>query len=362
MSGYPLNLAIGVVHAAEGSCEVEIISYGPRSFQNALHPGVTLRVLRADNQPKIRLDMVSWDLAAAIADADLVHLHAAYNRSSEMGLLLARQQRKPICLTDHGSQTSTLGQDLGIIELADLIIANSAFGASLYRTRRPIEVILGGVDATRFTPSPSNVRPERDRVLFVGRLLPHKGIDRLIDALPSGLPLTICGRPYDEGCYRNLRWRAEGKDITFVTDADDALLLDLYRRAWVNVLPSVYRDCYGNTYAAPELMGFTLQEAMACGTPAICTRVGGMPEYIEEGRTGFIVDSVEELRDRLERLASEPGLADQMGAEARRVVEREYDLKVAGRRMLAAYQRVFSTWDRAGRQNPDRVRGQEDAA
>ncbi len=339
---YPLNLAQGVVAASEGSCQVELVSYGDRAFNRPMAPGVTLRVLRANNQPEQRLDVVSWELPAAIADADLVHLHTIYARSSEMGLLLAKQQRKPVCVTDHGGFSSSLGLNLGLLELADLIIAYSAFGATQYTTSRPIEIVPGGVDASLFTPPPSGTRPPRDRILFVGRLLPHKGIDLLIEAVPENLLLTLCGRPYHQDYHDHLQRLAAGKKVEFVTDADDAQILDLYRSAWVNVLPSVYRDCYGVTHSKPELMGFTLQEAMACGTPAICTRVGGMPEYIEEGRTGFIVDSVEELRDRLERLASEPGLADQMGAEARRVVEREYDLKVAGRRMLAAYQRVLS--------------------
>jgi glycosyltransferase involved in cell wall biosynthesis len=338
---YPLNLAIGVVHASRGACEVELISYGETSFRKPLRPGVTLRVLRADNRPKLPLDRVSWELSAAIADADLVHLHAAYNRSSELGLLVAKQQRKPICVTDHGGQTSTLGMNLGILDLADLVIAYSEFGAALYRTRTPIEVIRGGVDGTLFTPPAYDMKPRRDRVLFVGRLLPHKGIDVLIEALPPELPLTVCGRPYDPGCFEDLRRRAEGKRVEFVTDADDAMILDLYRRAWVNVLPSVYRDCYGTTYVAPELMGFTLQEAMACGTPAICSRVGGMPEYVRDGETGFVFDTPGELTARLRQLARDPAMADRMGSRARRVVEDEFDLKVAGRRMLEAYRRLL---------------------
>src|SRR5438874_8790123 len=65
---YPLNLGIGVVHASGGACQVELISYGDTSFRRTLCPGVSLRVLRAEYRPEKILDVVSWELPAAIAD------------------------------------------------------------------------------------------------------------------------------------------------------------------------------------------------------------------------------------------------------------------------------------------------------
>ena len=341
---YPLNLALGVVHASGGACQVELISYGEASFRKPLFPGITLRVLRADNRPEHSLDVVSWELPAAIADADLVHFHQVYSRSCEMGLLLAKQQRKPICITDHGGHSSDLGMNLGFLELADRIVANSEFGATLFRskTRTPITVIKGGVDGARFSLPDPGQRPPRDRVLYVGRLLPHKGIDTLIEALPQELRLTLCGRPHHEPFYRRLQDLAVGKCVEFVTDAADATLLDLYRRAYANVLPSVYRDCYGRSYAVPELMGFTLLEAMACGTPAICSRVGGMPEYVRDGVTGYVFDTPAALTAALARLAGDPMLADRMGNRARQVIDEEFDLKVAGRQMLQVYEQLMT--------------------
>src|SRR5439155_4774879 len=109
----------------------------------------------------------------------------------------------------------------GTPQLADRIIAYSDFGATFYATEKPIEIIRGGVDGERFSPPLPGARPRRDRVLYVGRLLPHKGIDQLIAALPIELPLTICGRPYDLRYYHHLQSKAEGKRVEFVTDADD---------------------------------------------------------------------------------------------------------------------------------------------
>jgi glycosyltransferase involved in cell wall biosynthesis len=179
-------------------------------------------------------------------------------------------------------------------------------------------------------------------VLYVGRLLPHKGVDRLIEALPPELPLTVCGRPYHDAYFRRLQTLAAGKRVEFVTDAEDATVRALYARSWATVLPSVYRDCYGHVHRMPELMGFTLLESMACGTPAVASRVGAMPEFIAEGETGFVFDSLDELAMILRRLAADEALVERVGRQARAVVLRKYDLTVAGARLRAVYDEILT--------------------
>jgi glycosyltransferase involved in cell wall biosynthesis len=337
---YPMNMAAGIAEGSRGTYEVDLISYGDAPGRHPIRPGVTLRILKAARRPANPLDVVSWDLPGAIAEADLVHIHTAFTRASEMGILAAKQQRKPVCVSDHGGHSSLLGASLGTLEMVDRIVCYSDFGASLYRTPTPIVVIKGGVDAALFSP-PAD-RPHRDRMLYVGRLLPHKGIDDLITAMPPDLPLTVCGRPYHPEYFERLKSLAIGKCIEFVTDADDAAIRHFYASSWANVLPSVYRDCYGNVHEAPELMGFTLLEAMACGTPAIASRVAAMPEFIREGETGFIFDDLDGLTGLLRRLASDSELVEAIGARAREVVLEEYDLTVAGARLAALYDSLIS--------------------
>lgn len=333
------DLAAGVAESLGGRFEVDLIAFADAPGHREVAPGVTLRLLTAAGRPKDPLDVVSWELPEAIADADLVHIHQPYTRCAEVGLLVAKQQRKPVCVTDHGGASSPLVKQLGLLDMVDQVIAYSDFGASLYRTSAPLTVVKGGVDATRFTP-PAHPAT-RDRVLYVGRLLPRKGIDRLITAMPPELPLTVCGRPSHVAYLERLRALAAGKRVEFVTDADDARVLDLYRRAWANVLPSVHVDCHGDAHEAPELMGVTLLEANACGTPAICSRVAALPEFVREGETGYVFDDLPGLTDRLRRLAGEPGLADWIGRQGRLVVEREYDRRVAGAKLGAIYGRLI---------------------
>lgn len=341
---YALNMALGLVRATAGRYSVELLSYGAEPFIRPLAEGVTLRVLLAADRPADPIDCVSWDLPEAMSGADLVHIHMIFCRSGEFGLLSAKQQGKPVCVSDHGGWSSWLGASVGFLELADRVVAYSDFGASLFQTKTPVDVIKGGVDDLRFRP-PAD-RLSRDRFLYVGRLLPHKGIDRLIRALPAGLPLTVCGRPYHPGYFEHLNSLAAGKDVTFRTDAGDEEIRELYGRSWCNVLPSVHRDCFGQTYRAPELMGFTLLEAMACGTPAVASNLAAMPEFVLPGETGFVFDTEDELRSILERLATEPGLADRMGARARQDVEARFGLRVAGASLAGLYDRLIDA--RAG--------------
>lgn len=337
---YPLNLAIGVVESSDGEFEVELLSYGPRSFQRTLHPGVRLRVMKATYNPPNALDTVSWELPDALGRADVIHLQQCYTRGAEVGIVLGKLLGKPICATDHGGPSSQLGQQFKSLDLIDRVICQSTFGANLTRTTTPVITIKGGVDGRQFTPPAP--RPRRDRILCVARLLPHKGIDQLIRAVPPDIPLTCCGRPYHPEYFRYLKELAVGKRVEFITDASDADIRDLYGRAFVNVLPSQYQDCYGQVYLAPELMGLTLLEAMAVGTPVICSRVGAMPEFVRHGETGFVFDTLPQLTEQLTLLAGDPDLCDRMGAKARRTVDAEFDLRVCGTKLVAIYRELLA--------------------
>lgn len=338
---YPLNLACGVVAAGNGTVEVEIVSYGRSPRVVELGSGLTLRVLTLANPGGNPLDALSWELPAAIAASDLVHVHQAFTRSSEIALLVAKQQQKPICVTDHGGATSRLASSLKSLDLADRVIAYSDFGASLIETATRISVIKGGVDADFFRPA--DPAPERDHVLYVGRIMPHKGIDQLVAALPAGIPLTVCGRPYDRDYQRFVETLAVGKYVRFVTDATDHEIRELYRTAWVTVLPSVYIDCNKAVHLAPELMGLSMLESMACGTPAICSRVAAMPEFIRHRDTGFVYDTLADLTGYLELLAGNPHVCDDMGRRARADIDERFSRAVVGAQVLAVYEELMGS-------------------
>jgi glycosyltransferase involved in cell wall biosynthesis len=198
-------------------------------------------------------------------------------------------------------------------------------------------VILGGVDTEKFSPDSSIERTSRP--LFVGRLLPHKGVADLIAALPPAMTLDVVGPLNTTGGVESLRQQAEGKPISFHHGLADDALVDKYRRALCLVLPSVYRTPRGQHTQVPELLGQTLLEAMACATPVICTRVASMPEIVQDGVNGFIVDpgDASALRSRLAWLAAHPLESAAMGAAGRERVIARFQWSAVVQRCLDAY-------------------------
>jgi glycosyltransferase involved in cell wall biosynthesis len=260
---------------------------------------------------------------------------------SQMAVLVARRKGSRTAVTDHGLQGSSWG---GVLRrLFDAFLTVSAYsarelGAPASRTR----VIYGGADPKRFVPDPDGTRTG---VLFVGRLTPHKGVDRLLQALPEGAFARIVGsgghdpRPPERDYPELLQRLARGKDVDFVGSVSDMDLPAVYRSAQVFVLPSVEQTCYGKSIAVSELLGLAVLEAMASGTPVIASRVGGVPEIVRDGETGFLVPpgDVGLLRDRLQQVLADPSLARRLGDNARQDVLERFTWHAVAERCLTAY-------------------------
>jgi len=336
---YPLELA----RALAGHIDCELITFGRRGKVVHEVGGLRIRTLRAagwlDGHPAHPFAPGLW---AALRGARVVHTHHMRSLPSRMAALFGRARRQPLAVTDHGLQGDSWG---GLLpRLFDVFLTVSAYSARVLaapstRTR----VIYGGADPLRYAPDPDQARRG---VLFVGRLTPHKGVDRLLQALPAGVQLQVVGstghdRRLPERDYpRLLRFLARDRDVEFLGTALDAQLPMLYRSAEVLALPSVERTCYGRGVRVSELLGLVVLEAMASGTPVIASRIGGLPEVIEDGYTGFLVPpgDVAALHDRLDQLVRDPGLAHRLGANARAAVLERFTWAKVAERCLAAYE------------------------
>lgn len=283
---------------------------------------------------------VAWGLFGAVARHDVIHLHQQHVLASSLSALTGRLLGRRVFVTDLGGGGWDLSAYVGTDRWYHGHLHISAYSRRVFgHEGKPwAHVIGGGVDVERFVPATRN---GKDRpVLFVGRIMSHKGIDNLILGLPANQRLEIVGRPYQPDYLAHLHRLAAGKSVSFRLDSADDELVRCYQKALCIVLPSVYRDCYGSESRVPELLGQTLLEGMACGLPAVCTRVGGMPEVVRDGETGFVVppNDPAAIAERLRWLADHPEDADRMGQRARQHVVDNFSWPIVVQRCLRIYQ------------------------
>lgn len=241
-----------------------------------------------------KINPVCFHYLESLFNTDIVHIHHIDTLVSDLSCLMAFLLRKKTFVTYHGGGGAfILNRKLPILECYNHAIYQSVFTLNFIPEKLKNKSILikGGIDTDKFFPEPSLQKEKK--ILYVGRILPHKGINYLIEGFRilnrSDYKLKIVGRVYSEKFYQDLKKLADGLNVEFVHNADDQQLLNEYRTALVTVLPSVHTTCYGDYTPVPELMGFTLLESQACGTPVICTDAGAMHEFVDDGKTGFVV-------------------------------------------------------------------------
>ena len=220
-------------------------------------------------------------LAARIRPADAVYIHQCM---TEVGLFAAAHARllgKRVVGSDAGAgEANLLAANPDAMSVYDSVHAISVFAASAFRGMPvAVHVIPGPVDTTLHRPPPPDTpSPDPGLVLSIGRILPHKGFDRAIRALPSDMTMIIVGQHYDRDYLGFLRTCAAGKNVQFLDGLQDAEVRELMYRAGTCVHPSTHVDHNGRFYHKPELLGLAPLEALACGLPTIVSDAACLPE------------------------------------------------------------------------------------
>jgi glycosyltransferase involved in cell wall biosynthesis len=289
---YPTELALWMSKAVETtlvSFASQRRSYWQEQLKVEIYP--VKRLIHGN-----KVNPLTFGYLRSVWDADVVHIHHINTLVSDMACLLAAILGKRAVVTDYGGGGSlTLNRRLPVFQGYDKAIAYSQFGLNFLPPGLQEKAVLikGGIDTQKFYPDDATQR--ENKILYVGRILPHKGIDYLVEGFRqlqrSDYTLRIIGRAYNQEYYEYLKQLAAGLTVEFVHDADDRRLVHEYRSAMVTVLPSVHTSYNGNYTPIPELMGFTLLESQACGTPVICTDAGAMSEFVDHQHTGFVVGS-----------------------------------------------------------------------
>jgi len=319
--------------------ETVLLTFGPRERRERIG-NLTVRVIgnpwyvRGHPGNPLALSMISQ-----LPGADVVHCYQQHVLATSIAAIVRRALGQRVFVTDLGGGAWDISAYISTDKWFDGHLHLSEYSRRTFGHEGNVSahVIFGGVDGRKFTPT---VAPVLDRaVVYAGRILPHKGINDLITAMAPEMELKIIGRAGDSRFLSDLQQLAAGKRVTFRHDCDDVELIEAYRAALCVVLPSVYRTIYGEETSVPELLGQTLLEGMACGRPAICTRVASMPEIVEDGVCGFIVppnDPVA-LADRIGWLREHPAEAAAMGAAARQRALEKFAWPLVVRRCLRLY-------------------------
>ncbi|MEA3254915.1 MAG: glycosyltransferase [Candidatus Altiarchaeota archaeon] len=288
-------------------------------------------------------------------DYDLIHLHLPDPFNSIFALIASKVRKKPLFVTYHTDVIKDrwyhkpfkflhnffLG---GILRNAKKIIATSPNYVEcsnvLKEFRGKIETVPNFVYIGRFN---SRLRGagvislyglERKRIiLFLGRLVPYKGVDYLVRAFKDvgdeikDVVLIIAG----DGPLKNELKQLVGdlglNGVLFVSVAEEDLP-HYYAACDVFALPSVTRQ---------EAFGVVLLEAMACGKPVIATNVGGVPYVV--GESGIIVEprNTEALSSAISKILSDNEFAKKLGGKARARVEDEFNLDLVTEKILKIY-------------------------
>ncbi|HHW19235.1 MAG TPA: glycosyltransferase family 4 protein [Firmicutes bacterium] len=217
------------------------------------------------------------------------------------------------------------------------VIAPSVFAADSLQSfgiTVPIHVIPSGIDTRRFSPSPS--RPDFDgpcNVLYAGRLSAEKGVRTLVrvikmleDGREGGTSAGLPGTGASADGRKDFRFTIAGDGPLRKELEDD--LGALTRQGTVEFrgfvpwdrMPAEYRKAQVFFFPSPsETQGLAVLEAMASGLPVVAVRAGAIPEFLEDGETGFLFEpeNIEGVCNAIRDLAVNPELRRYMGEKAR---------------------------------------------
>jgi glycosyltransferase involved in cell wall biosynthesis len=278
------------------------------------------------------------------------HVHFA-NRAAHTAIFVKAISGIPFSITAHGQDFMS---DLGNVELlreicraAEFVGAETNYSRDLLASRCPesatkIFRVYNGLDLSRF-PAPEAARTAGTiRILSVGRLVPFKGFDVLIDGCAQLTSLGFCCEIIGEGPLREqLEARVKGlnlrTNVRFAGEQSQNQVLAALRACDIFVLASSIDE-----RNASDVFPTVIAEAMACGKPVVSTIVAGIPELVVNGETGLLVPprDAASLAEAIERLARDKGLRRDLGAAGRRRIEENFTIEKTIEPLLERFDRV----------------------
>jgi glycosyltransferase involved in cell wall biosynthesis len=284
-----------------------------------------------DDAPSASIGLTQVELRHALAcferaaEFDVINDH-----SGPLGIVLGGVVETPVVHTVHGP----LGGEPGLLysSLTGVVPEVGLISLSMNQ-RKPLpdlNWVANCPNALELDVYP--VHPHKgDYLLFLGRMSPEKGCHRAIEvAKEADMQLLIAGKMQDhaEKEYFEAQVRPKlGWGIEYLGEVDHAKKVDLLQNARVTLFPIEWEEPFG----------LVMIESTACGTPVVATRWGAVPEVIDDGRTGVIVDDYREMASVIERAAELDPL------DCRRYVEERFSSERMVRDYEAAYAKARET-------------------
>jgi glycosyltransferase involved in cell wall biosynthesis len=288
---------------------------------------------------------------------DIVHVNMPGPYDGQMGLLvpIARAAGARTVVTEHLPMVERLWKRAAVKSLAfrglDVAVTMTRANAHYLRERQGIpaariRVVPNGIRASYGTLAVDRPAVRRDAglppttplVIHVGNILVHKGLFRLLEAMSevAGDPwhVAVLGTGPDEArCRRLVAERGISGRVTFLGAGSSASVEQLVAAADLLVLPSEI-----------EGLPYTVLEAMACARPVVAGNVYGLPEVVEDGVTGLLVDarSVPAIAGAVSSLLADPDLRARMGRAGRERFERLFTLERQVSRMEEIYRSLLA--------------------
>lgn len=182
------------------------------------------------------------------------------------------------------------------------------------------------------------VSRNRYELLFVGQLIRSKGLDVLLKALallPPVYRLIVAGTGRQEASYRKLAASLQLQErVDFLGVLPQRELVTYYRRAGCVVVPSRW----------PEPFGLVGLEAMQWGAPVVACNVGGIPEWLEEGKNGLLVsaNAPKAIAQAVLKICENPPLAQSMGHEGQKAVKEKFSAAIHCQKLMLFFQECIA--------------------
>jgi glycosyltransferase involved in cell wall biosynthesis len=314
--------------------EVKLVSFGPRALRDHPKPGYERVILKS--RTRDRMTPFAAGLFRELRGADVIHCHQFFVLPTFLAAVFGRLQGSRVFVSDLGGGGWTPGYQIDATRWIQAHLPISDYAArDLPGKNRRHRVIYGGVDPQRYP-----MRPQLSHdgsIVFLGRLLPHKGVHYLIEGLPPGVQLHVIGPTTDADYLERLRTLGKGKDIQFHGALADEQIIDRLGRAMALVHPTPVDD--NGSARAHELFGLALVEAMARGCPVVASDAASLSEIVEPGVNGLLVppNRPEAIRQAVLQLREDPELWARLSLGARRTIEERFTWAQVVDRCLTAY-------------------------